>query len=252
MAASNWMTPPLPMVLDEVTTALKDLSEALSREDDLQILLGQVCEQVVRAVPGLDDATVTLLNAEAPFTAASTNAQVTKLDQVQYSSAAGPCLDSARTSRLVRATIDEAECRWPAFGSASRSAGIGSVLSAPLAVDSRHIGAINGYARSGHGFHELDAPLLALYTRAVETALRSHSQYLRAYKLAGQLREALESRAVIDQAKGVLMAAHAITADQAFQLLVERSQHENVKLRELAERFIAEIIDGTSPSQRRF
>ncbi len=116
------------------------------------------------------------------------------------------------------------------------------MLSAPLTVDSEHSGAINGYSRRGHGFLELDASLLALYTTAVETALRSHSMYLRAYELAEQLRTALTTRAVIDQAKGALMAAHTITADEAFRLLVERSQRENVKLHALAERFIADLI----------
>jgi hypothetical protein len=99
-----------------------------------------------------------------------------------------------------------------------------------------------------HGFLELDAPLLALCTTAVETALRSRSKYLQANELAGQLRAALTSRAVIDQAKGVLMAVHGMTADQAFQLLVEQSQRENVKLRMLAERFITDVVSRSSGS----
>jgi GAF domain-containing protein len=248
MVTSNHLDRPLPAVLDEVTTALERLSEALSREDDLRELMHQVCEQVVHAVPGMDEATVTLLDNGRPFTAASTSDLVTKLDGVQYSSDAGPCLDAAATSRVVRATIDEAQDLWPAFGAESRAAGIGSFLSAPLTVDNENSGAVNGYSRREHGFHELDAPLLALYTTAVETALRSHSMYLRAFKLAAQLRSAMQSRAVIDQAKGVLMAVHAITADEAFRLLVEQSQRENVKLHALAERFIADLIGSPLPA----
>ncbi|WP_342768627.1 GAF and ANTAR domain-containing protein [Lentzea flaviverrucosa] len=242
METSNHVDRPLPVVLDEVTTALERLSEALSREDDLRVLMHQVCEQVVQAVPGLDEATVTLLDGGKPFTAASTSELVTRLDGVQYGAGAGPCLDAAATSRLVRATIEEAQDRWPAFGAESRAAGMGSFLSAPLTVDDEHFGAINGYSQQGHGFHELDAPLLTLYSTAVETALRSHSMYLRAFKLTEQLRSALRSRAVIDQAKGVLIAVHAITADEAFRLLVERSQRENVKLHVLADRFINDLI----------
>lgn len=76
--------------------------------------------------------------------------------------------------------------------------------------------------------------------------------YLRAFKLAEQLRTALTTRAVIDQAKGVLMAVHSITADRAFRLLVEQSQHENVKLHALAERFIAGRASWPeAPSRRR-
>jgi hypothetical protein len=242
MAASNQVAPLLPVVLDEVTTALERLSEALSREDDLRKLMYQVCEQVVRAVPGVDEATVTLLDDGKPFTAASTSDLVTRLDGVQYSSGHGPCLDAAETGRMVRATITEAQNRWPVFGDESRAAGMGSFLSAPLTVDSEHSGAVNGYSQQGHGFLELDASLLALYTTAVETALRSHSMYLRAFELAAQLRTALKSRAVIDQAKGVLIAVHGITADEAFQLLVGQSQRENLKLHAVAERFIADLM----------
>jgi hypothetical protein len=249
MATSKHLDRPLPVVLDEVTTALERLSEALSREDDLRKLMHQVCEQVVHAVPGVDEATVTLLDSGTPFTAASTSDLVIRLDGVQYASGAGPCLDAAATSQVVRATITEAQELWPAFGSESHAAGMGSFLSAPLTVDNEHSGAINGYSRQGHGFHELDAPLLALYTTAVETALRSHSMYLRAYRLAAQLRSALQSRAVIDQAKGVLMAVHAIPAEEAFRLLVHRSQRENVKLHTLAERFIADLIRNSGPTE---
>lgn len=248
MTTSKPSVLPLPVVLDEVTMAIERLSDALSRENDLRVVVHQVCEQVVRAVPGLDEATVTLLDDDGePFTAASTSDLVARLDGVQYGAGVGPCLDAATTHQLVRATTDEALHLWPVFGAESREAGMASFLSAPLVVDNDHSGAINGYSRNGHGFLELDAPLLALYTRAAETALRSHSMYLRAFKIAEQLRAALTTRAVIDQAKGALMAVHGITADQAFQLLVERSQRENVKLRVLAETFIADLIERSVP-----
>ncbi len=123
MAASNHVSPLPPVVLDEVTTALEHLSEALRREDDRRKLMHQVCAQVVRAVPGVDEATVTLLDNGRPFTAASTSDLVTRLDGVQYSAGGGPCLDAAETHRLVRATIDDARDRWPAFGAESRAAG---------------------------------------------------------------------------------------------------------------------------------
>ncbi|SES17616.1 GAF domain-containing protein [Lentzea albida] len=181
----------------------------------------QACEQVVRAAPGLDEATVTLLDDGArPFTAASTSDLVAELDGLQYRGGAGPCLDAATTRKLVRATIDEAQHRWPAFGAASRTAGVVSFLSAPLTVDSQHSGAINGCSQRGHGFLELDASLLALYTRAVETALRSHSKYLEATELAGQL-------------------------------LVAQSQRENVKPRKLAERFVTDVVTRSAEHEQR-
>ncbi|MBB5958617.1 hypothetical protein FHS29_005225 [Saccharothrix tamanrassetensis] len=242
MTSPEELGPPLLDALDDVTNALESLADALDREDDLRALVDQVCKQVVHAIPGVDEASVTLLHAGTPFTASATSDLVTRLDGVQYRENAGPCLDAAQSGRLVRATIEEAEDRWPVFARESRAAAMGSFLSAPLFVDSEHSGAINAYARPGHGFLELDGPLLGLYTAAVEAALRSHSKYLQAAGLAAQLRGALESRAVIDQAKGVIMAAHGVTADEAFIRLAERSQQDNIKVRDLAERFIADIV----------
>jgi GAF domain-containing protein len=216
--------PPLGESLDEVTGALNSLDEALSRSDDLPALIELVCAQVVRAVPGADGVSVTLLDGGKPFTASSTSELVTELDAVEYREDAGPCVDAAKTGKLVRASMNEALERWPVFARACRAAGMGSFLSTPLTVDERHAGAINVYSRRDHGFADLDASLLELFTAAAEVALRSHSRYLRAAELSEQLRSALDSRAVIDQAKGMIMAVHGVTADQAFQRLVDLSQ----------------------------
>lgn len=237
-------SPPLGTTLDEVTSALDALGEALDRADEFPALIGQVCLQVAQAVPGADEVTVTLLDGGEPFTGASTSELVTELDAVEYRENAGPCVDAAKTGALVRAGMAEALERWPVFARACRSAGMGSFLSAPLVVDDRHAGAINVYARHDHGFADLDRSLLGLYTTATEVALRSHSRYLRAAGLSVQLRGALESRAVIDQAKGIIMAVHGITADEAFMLLVERSQRENRKVRLIAEEFVAGVVNG--------
>ncbi|MBE8519255.1 ANTAR domain-containing protein [Amycolatopsis sp. H6(2020)] len=78
---------------------------------------------------------------------------------------------------------------------------------------------------------------------AVEAVLRSARRFVKARDTTAQLRTALTSRATIDQAKGVLMALHRIPADAAFALLVAQSQQENVKLRTIADRFIAGILD---------
>lgn len=233
---------PLGASLDEVTRALNSLDEALGRSDDLPTLFELLCHQVVRAVPGADGVSVTLVDHEKPYTAAATSDLVVELDAVEYRENAGPCIDAAKTRQLVRAGMDEALGRWPVFARACRSAGMGSFLSAPLTVDERHAGAVNAYSEHDHEFADLDGSLLGLYTAAAEVALHSHSRYLRAAELSDQLRTALDNRAVIDQAKGMIMAVHGVTADRAFALLVEQSQRENRKLRVVAEEFVANVL----------
>ncbi len=236
-----------PVVLDEVTGALETLTAALDGADDYTVLLRQVCEQVTRAVPGVDEATITLLTDGTPMTAATTSEIVAALDLDQYTVGDGPCLRAARTGKLVRVSIaDVAEC-WPKFAADSAAAGFGSFLSAPLALGDGNSGAVNCYSTRGHGFAELDEKLLDLYTIATASILRVYRRYRHAHTTAEQLGEALTSRAVIDQAKGILMALHQISADQAFIMLVGQSQRENLKVRDLATRFIAHVT-GTKPT----
>ncbi|WP_206785530.1 GAF and ANTAR domain-containing protein [Amycolatopsis sp. MtRt-6] len=235
---------PASPLFDEVTGALETLAAVLREEDDFRILLQHVCLQVRHAVPGVDEASVTLVTGEVPHTATATSAGVGELDGEQYRIGDGPCLEAMRGGKIVRTTMADALERWPGFAGAAREAGFGSFLAAPLVADEQFSGAVNCYGRQDDGFEEVEAQLLELYTAAVEAILRVYHRYLRARETAEHLRTALTSRAVIDQAKGMLMAIRQVDADDAFALLVEQSQRENVKLREVAERFVARVVSG--------
>lgn len=228
--------------LDDVTVALAALTEALDREDELSSILQGVCRQVVLVVPDADMASVTLLHNDVPVTAASTDEKVRDLDADQYATGDGPCLEAAETGEIVRVDIASAHRRWPAFARAATEAGLGSYLCAPLGIDDQYTGALNLYGTQNHGFYHLDGRMLALYTTAVEAALLSTRRLYSARRTVEQLREALVSRPVIDQAKGILMAARGITADEAFDVLVEQSQRDNTKLRDIAEQFVRTVV----------
>ncbi len=230
--------------LDEVTSALEALAEALSVGEDFQLVLDQVCRQVIQAVPGVDMASVTVVRDGKAETLAATDERVVSLDVDQYRTGQSPGLEAVTTGQLVRIEVNQAQRRWPAFAEAARTAGVGSFLSAPLPIDAEFIGSLNCYGWQHHGFRELDAQLLALYTTAVKAVLRSVRRYHQARDLTEQLRDALTSRAVIDQAKGVLMALQHVDADAAFELLVGQSQRDNVKLRDLAARVVAAVVDS--------
>jgi transcriptional regulator with GAF, ATPase, and Fis domain len=227
-----------PEVLDEVTGALQALTTALDSASDFEVLLDQVCGQVPRVVPGVDEATITLITNGTPVTAASTSHVVTALDHDQYAIGDGPCLRASLTRTMVRVAITDAAELWPTFAKDSAAAGFGSFLSAPLAISDSHTGAVNCYSTQDHGFARLDEKLLELCTTLITATLRMHGRYQQAQLTIGQMRQALDNRAVIDQAKGILMALRQISADAAFTLLLEQSQNENVKVRELAIRLV--------------
>lgn len=234
--------------LDEVTSALERLTELLEREDDLGPILDGVCAQVIVAIPDADMASLTVLHGGRAETVAYTDERVLAIDAAQYQAGKGPCLEAAATGEVVRVDIEDAAELWPDFTRDALGIGVASYLSVPLTVEEACAGAVNLYSYRRHSFVELDAALLELFAIAVDNALRNTRRYLATRALADDLKNALISRSVIDQAKGVLMAVHGIDADEAFVLLANRSQHENVKVRTVAERVVAVAAKGAAAS----
>jgi GAF domain-containing protein len=230
--------------VDEVTSALEQLTAALDEDERLPVILQRVCRQVVHAVPDTELASITLLREGAPYTVAATGDGARRIDQAQYDTGQGPCLEAARTGTLQRYAGNEAAARWPQFAAAAGADTVAGYLSAPLFIDREYQGSLNLYGTADQGFGTLDVALLELYTTAAEAALRSARRYTAAQETIEQLRTALSSRAVIDQAKGILMALHRISADDAFGRLVEQSQNTNLKLRDVAEQFVTDVLNN--------
>jgi GAF domain-containing protein len=131
--------------------------------------------------------------------------------------------------------IDDLRDRWPAFADAADDIGMRSYLSAPLILgDEPVLGALNTYSRTADAFGPIDEALLSVFTAAASAAIVNTRRYLRSRDLASHMKTAMETRAAIEQAKGVLMAQQAITADEAFEWLVHESQQTNTKLRDVA------------------
>ncbi|WP_410631108.1 ANTAR domain-containing protein [Amycolatopsis sp. cmx-4-83] len=227
--------------VDDVASSLEHLTSTLGEDEDLAVVLQRVCQQAVHAIPDAGMASVTLLRDDTPYTATATTDAARGIDQAQYDAGAGPCLEAARSAHVQRVTMSEATRRWPAFAAAVVASTTSSYLSAPLFIDRRYQGSLNLYGTGDEGFGTLDAALLQLYTTAAEAALRSTHRYHAAQGTIVQLKTALDTRAVIDQAKGIIMALHRITADQAFDLLVAQSQQQNVKLRDVADQFVTDV-----------
>lgn len=221
--------------LDDVAVVLTELSSVLLGEEEVDQTLYRVADLARRTIPGCDAAGVTLTVAGRPRTAAYTDERTLHVDQDQYEAGEGPCLDAIEHRRVNRVDVAEAGDRWPAFLAAAKAAGIRSFLAAPLLVGGDAVGALNLYSRSADGFDALDETFIALFTGQAAAALANSLRYADLRRLAGQLEEALASRAVIEQAKGILMARHRVDATAAFDLLRSASQQRNVKLRVLAQ-----------------
>ncbi|NRN66498.1 Two-component system response regulator [Kibdelosporangium sp. 4NS15] len=234
-------------LLDEVTDAMSALTAALENRSDTSQMLDAVCAEAVRVVPGADMASVTVVENQGARTAAFTDRRAVEIDKVQYEAADGPCLRAAATGEIVRVSLRTARALWPDFVATAQRMGVGSHLAAPLSVDEQLSGAINLFGFGDHGFEEIDSQLLALYTTIVTFGLRTTRRYRETCELAGHLEVAMRSRAVIEQAKGILMASHGIGEEEAIRRLVAESQDTNTKLRQIAADLVRRASASHSP-----
>ncbi|MGH9263454.1 MAG: ANTAR domain-containing protein [Acidimicrobiales bacterium] len=211
--------------------------EALRRflvgDDDLSAMLTRIAIIATETVPGCDLASITMLRRGEARTPVFTDKVALHLDEVQYGLGDGPCLAATR-HRGVEQVETTSDTRWPTFAATAAEAGVLACLSVPLADEQAVMGALNLYSKTAATFDERAQEVACLFADQLGVAAANAMAYVEAYELSQQLQQAMESRAVIEQAKGILMAAQGCDADEAFQILVRASQNQNRKLRAIA------------------
>ena len=220
--------------------ALERLGRLSLRDLSMEGLLQTVADLTKTVMPGHTEASVSLLVKDSPSTVASTGQLATDLDETQYDRDYGPCLHAARTGELIEVADTRTDRRWPDYLPRAAEHGNLSSLSVPLAIDldEQISGALNIYAREPHAFDEDSRTAATRFALYAAVAAGNLHAYRSARDMVDNLRIALETRGVIDQAKGILMQRHKLTADQAFQLLVRASMKTNRKLRAVADDLI--------------
>lgn len=236
---------PEPVASDRLAESLNALYGMLLSDERLDDTLRRVAQLATATLPTCDLADVTLIRDGQPVTKGATDRRSQDLDAVQYTTGDGPCLDAWRHDRVNHIESTRTDRRWPQFARAAVEAGVLSTLAIPLTVRGTVIGALNLYSSREHSFCESDDRIGRLFAGQAAVALENAQTHAAAVTLAQQLHEALESRGPIEQAKGVLIARHDCTPDEAFDLLVQRSQHENRKLRLVADDIVRQAQHPT-------
>ena len=223
-----------------------ELADTLVAGYDLMEFLQTLTERCVELLE-VDAAGLLLVGADGALrlVAASTEqARMVELLQLQHDE--GPCPDSFRTGRAVIVSdigSPEAAARWPRFAAAAAELGLAGVHSLPMRLRDQVIGTLNLFTSTAGS---LD-PAVARAARAlvdVATIGILQERAIRERELvAGQLQTALNSRVVIEQAKGILAERLQTSPDQAFLLLRRYARNHNHALTELA----GDVIRGTAP-----
>ena len=162
-----------------------------------------------------------------------------KIDELQYETGEGPCLSSIKEhATFVIADMDDDET-WPKFSArAARETGVRSMLSHVLEVEQDALGALNLTALEKDAFTSEDVATGAIFAVHAGIALGNALTFAQEENQIIQLEEGLVTRKVIGQATGLLMAQEGLSADEAFERLVHVSQNANVKLRDIARRYV--------------
>lgn len=221
---------------------LTELQDALLNTDSVEQFLHELAVLSTRTVAdGLCCGMTLRQHGRPPATAACTDPLASQADDVQYRTGDGPCLHAMRRGERVRIDDMARHHRWPRFCRQAVSLGIRSSLSLPLFADGAPIGALNLYARHPGAFGPAETSRAEKFAGHASGALTLALRMASCTDLNDQLRSSIVSRAVIDQALGVIMATERVPQDEAFALLRSVSQNTNVKLRDLAATIVTSV-----------
>jgi GAF domain-containing protein len=216
----------------------EDLARVVTVDRDLSEILQDITTVTRRSTPDLDAVSITLIRGSKPFTVAYDGDVALVADELQYARGYGPCIDAGLAGQPFLIDDMASDERWPDYCRAATERGVGGSLSMPLPFQGTAVGALNCYSRQAHAIDEDDRLLAEEVALWVGLALGKIESALRSREELDNLKIAMTSRAVIDQAKGILMERLKVTEEGAFAVLSHLSQQTNIKLRDIAEQLV--------------
>lgn len=223
---------------DRVAEVVQLLEDDEFPDDVLHRLTGLGAE----LVPGGTAAAVTIATEKSGLTFAASDRRLDDLHRAQFDDGDGPVVDTLRHNEPRRIDDTATECRWPAFCQASAEAGFRSCLVLPLRTDRQPAGAVALYGTDPDVFRGAAHDIALLFAAQGGTAVRNASLYGACRGMVSNLHAGLESRAVIEQAKGVLHAELGVSPEEAFHLLSRYSQNTNQRVRKISARLVQGLI----------
>jgi GAF domain-containing protein len=241
------------MDTDLLSDTFVDLADTMVADFDIIDFLHLLTDRTVRLL-GASAAGVVLADPRGGMrvaAASSEEARLVELFQLQYDQ--GPCLDCYRTGRPVTATdLTGPDQRWPRFAQAAVQAGFRAVEALPMRLRDQVIGALNLFGAEPGPFETADLRIAQALADVATIGLLHERNVRRSETVAEQLQAALNSRVVIEQAKGKLAERLGIDMDRAFTMLRDYARNSNQHLTDVARDFVTGgTADFPPPAPRR-
>lgn len=208
---------------------------------DLPDALGELTESVT-SVLGLCGSWVTMADDDGPRLVTAMSRSVTELerDHSQLHPFACPCRDVHSTGEVVRVSdVRQKPTRWPEYSASAARLSIAGVAAIPMRLADQIVGALNLYSAEPRKWSDDDIAVAAVLADVATSYLVNASKLRQEQQLGEQLQEALASRIVIEQAKGIVAQQNSVPVEQAYQLIRSHARNHNASLRLVAEAVVA-------------
>jgi GAF domain-containing protein len=202
----------------------------------LDAVLLEVASTALASAPSVDSAGLTL-GSKPNARSAATDDSAERLERLQHQSHEGPSWEAAHTGEPVSLPAVTSERNWPGFTAKAVQEGVAGVHSVPVVVGDVVLGALTVYSRRGP-VDEADVGTIRELSHAAASVVANAIAFEGMRALVQQLNEAIESRDIIGQAKGVLMVRERIEPQEAFERLRRMSQTQNMKVRDVARQVV--------------
>ena len=226
--------------------AFAELARITLSEQSIDTVMDTIARLTKQTIPGAAEVSVTFVERDRAKTVASTGQLATALDERQYDRGYGPCLDSIEGGEPIVINDMNSDHRWRDWAAEAVAAGAASSLSIPVPVQREVMAALNIYSTHQNAFDDDAVELAKTFSSYAAVALANMHLYQAQGQMAEHLQTAMESRAFIEQAKGILMGQRRCTSEEAFNTLVKLSQDSNRKLRDVARVLIEHSTSSTS------
>ena len=224
-----------------MTVSTAGLRQALDQLADLRTAPGSIEEGLERVVAtadalfGVDGTALLLIDRDQVLRIlAASDRRASLLEELEAEHGEGPCADAFAGKQPVAADDLAGDERWPAFAPAAAARGLLAVLASPVPYGDQAVGVVAVFAADPHAWTEAEQEAIVAFTDLVALLILNAMEASERGRLAGELQVALDSRVVIEQAKGVLVGRHGLTTRQAFERLRRQARDQRRPLTEVA------------------
>lgn len=219
--------------IDPFVRTASEYTRKLLTDYDLSEVLEELAERATELL-GLTGGGVSLGREDRLEVITAIPAEVAPLEERQEIDQAGPCVHAFTTNTVVTIPDLDLETRWPAYQRVAAQVGVRSVAAVPLTLSQEAVGSFNLYRDRTGPWSEHDLAAVTVLANMATAFLLNASALAKQTQLAEQLQRALDTRVLVEQAKGILAEANTITVEAAFRLIRRYARDRNLKIHDVA------------------